>query len=78
MIQIGRFKLGFAPASMIVVFIVLTVCAILTANSQARPDYPMPLCDIIIINESMALLATLLYGIFIHFAVDIINRIKRK
>ncbi len=77
MIQIGRYKLGFAPLSMIVVFIVLSGCAIFTAFQQARPEWPMPLSHIIIINEGMALLATLVYGIFVHFAIAVISRLRK-
>ncbi|WP_290380650.1 hypothetical protein [uncultured Duncaniella sp.] len=77
MIQIGRYKLGFAPLSMIVVFIVLSVCAIVAAFHQARPECPMPLSHIIIINEGMVLLATLVYGIFVHFAIAIINKLRK-
>lgn len=77
MIQIGRYKLGFAPLSMIVIFIVLTVCAILAAFSQTRPESSMPLTDVILLNEGMALLATLAYGISVHFALALINRIKK-
>lgn len=76
MIQIGRYKLGFAPLSMIVVFIALSACAVTAAFHQTRPEYPMPLSGRILINESLALLATLVYGIFVHFAIAIINRIK--
>lgn len=74
MIQIGRYKLGFAPLSMIVVFVILSVCAVTAAFQQARPEWPMPLSSLIIINEGMALLATLVYGIFLHFAIAIINK----
>ncbi|WP_304999564.1 hypothetical protein [Duncaniella muris] len=77
MIQIGRFKLGVAPLSMIVVSIVLSVCAIVAAFQQAKPEWPMPLSHIIIINEGLALLATLVYGIFVHFAIAIINRLRK-
>lgn len=77
MIQIGRYKLGFAPLSMIVVFIVLSVCAIVAAFQHARPEWPMLLSYTIIINEGMALLATLVYGIFAHFAIAIINKIRK-
>lgn len=77
MIQIGKYKLGFAPLSMIAVFIILSVCAIVAALQQARPEFSMPLSYIIIINESMALLATLVYGIFAHFAIAIINRLRK-
>ncbi|MEZ3551810.1 hypothetical protein [uncultured Duncaniella sp.] len=77
MIQIGRYKMGFAPFSMIVVFIVLSVCAVVAAFHQARPEFPMPLSKIILINEGMALLATLVYGILAHFAIVLIDRIKK-
>lgn len=77
MIQIGKYKLGFAPLSMIIVFIVLSVCAIAAAFQQAKPEWSMPLSHIIIINEGMAVLATLVYGIFVHFAITIINRLRR-
>ena len=77
MIQIGRYNWGFAPLSMIVVFIVLSVCAIVAAFQQSRPGWPMPLSYTIIINEGMALLATLVYGIFAHFAIAIINKIRK-
>lgn len=77
MIQIGRYKFGVAPASMIIVFIVLSVCAVVAAFHQAKPEYPMPLSGLIIINEGMALVATLVYGIFVHFAIAIINRLKK-
>lgn len=77
MIRIGKYKLGFASLSMIVVFIVLSLCAVVAAFQQARPQWPMPLSSIIIINEGMALLATLVYGIFVHFAIAIINILRR-
>lgn len=78
MIQIGRFKFGFASLSMIVVFIVLSVCAVAAAFHQARPEYPMPLSGLILINEGLALLVTLVYGIFAHFAITIIDRIRER
>lgn len=77
MIQIGRYKMGFAPLSMIVVFVVLSVCAVAAAFHQARPEYPMPLSSLILINEGMALVVTLVYGIFAHFAVALIDRIRK-
>lgn len=77
MIQIGRYKLGVAPVSMIIVFIVLSMCAVITALHQAKPEYPMPLSGLIMINEGMALLATLVYGIFVHFAIALIHRLKK-
>ncbi len=63
--------------SMIVVFIVLSVCAIAAAFHQSRPEWPMPLSGLILINEGMALLATLVYGIFVHFAIEIINKLRK-
>ncbi len=77
MIQIGRYKFGFAPVSMIVVFIVLSICAVVAAVQQARPEWPMPLWGNIVINECMALVVTLVYGIFAHFAVAIINKLRK-
>ncbi|GFI52567.1 hypothetical protein IMSAGC021_00871 [Muribaculaceae bacterium] len=77
MIRIGRYELGFAPLSMIVVFIVLSACAVTAAFHQAKPEWSMPLTSAIIINEGMALLATLVYGIFVHFAIEIINRLRK-
>lgn len=76
MIQIGRFRFGFTAFSTIIVFIVLSACAISAAIRQARPEVPVPLSLSIITNESLALLATLVYGIFAHFATAIINRLK--
>ncbi|MDE6533579.1 MAG: hypothetical protein K2M27_08620 [Muribaculaceae bacterium] len=77
MIQIGRYRLGFVPVSVIIVFIVLSGCAIAAAFQQTRPEWSMPLSHKIIINEGMALLATLVYGIFAHFAIAIINILKK-
>ena len=77
MIQIGRYKFGFAPVSMIIVFIVWSVCAVVAAFHQATPEYPMPLSGLIVINEGMALMATLVYGIFVHFAIAFIDRLKK-
>lgn len=77
-IQIGKYKLGAAPLSMIALFIALSVCAIASALSLSCPECSMPLSYAVIINEGMALLATLVYGIFAHFALTIINRIRKK
>lgn len=78
MIQIGRFRFGFAVASTIVVFVVLTVCAIVAALNQSRSESPMPLSALLIINEGMALLATLIYGIFAHFILAIIEKFRKR
>ena len=76
MIQIGKYKLRFPQLSMIVVFIVLSACAVVAAFDQARPEWPLPLSHILLINEVMALAATLVYGILTHFIIAIINRFK--
>lgn len=76
MIQIGQFKFEFAVASTLIVFIVLSICAVGAAFHQSRPEWPMPLGSLIVVNEGMALLATLIYGIFAHFALALINKIK--
>lgn len=75
--SMSRRNLGFAPVSTLIVFIVLTVCAVVSAFRQASPESPMPLIDIIVINEGIALLATLVYGIIVHFTVAYINRKTR-
>lgn len=77
MIRIGRFGIGFAALSTIIVFVVLSACAVIAACAQARLEYPMPLLDLIVINEGMALAATLVYGVFAHFAVALIDRLKK-
>lgn len=71
--RIGKFEFGFAPFSMMVLFIVLSIFAILAAVRQARPEWPMPLSSLIIINESLALLATLVYGIILHLVMSLIG-----
>jgi hypothetical protein len=77
MIQIGRYKFGFVPLSMIAVFIVLTACAVVASITQDNPYSPLPLSARILINDGMALLATLVYGIFAHFAIVIITQLKK-
>lgn len=61
---------------MIVVFVVLSVCAVVAACAQDRPEYPVPLADRIVVNELMALFATLAYGIVSHFALALIDRFR--
>lgn len=77
MIQIGQYKFGFAPLSMIAVFIVLTACAVVASVTRDNLYSPLPLSVRMLINEGMALMATLVYGIFAHFAIIIINRLKK-
>lgn len=77
MIQIGRYRLGFAPFSMIIVFIVLTICAVVTASGQYRPEWSMPFLYLLLIYEGMALIATLIYGIFAHIITTAIDRHRK-
>lgn len=78
MIRIGKFEMGFAPLSMAIMFLFLSIFAILSALSQAKPESPMPLSSLIIINETMALLATLVYGIFVHLIMSFVQWNKRR
>ena len=48
------------------------------ALRQARPEWPMPLHQILLINEGMALSATLVYGIICISFLAIINRIRNE
>ena len=77
MIRIGRFEFGFAPLSMVILFIVLSIFAILSALSQARPEWSMPVSGLIIINESVALVATLAFGILLHLIMTFMSWIKQ-
>ncbi|MDE6267728.1 MAG: hypothetical protein K2M04_01445 [Muribaculaceae bacterium] len=77
MIKIGRLEFGFAAVSTFIVFIVLSICAITSAFSQECPESPMPLGSLLIINEGLALLATLIFGIFAHFALLIIRHFSK-
>ena len=77
MIRIGKYRMGFAAASMAVVFGALSVCAVVAACRQARPEWPVPLWQLIVINECLALLFTLVYGILAHFAIALIDRLRR-
>lgn len=72
----GRFHLSRGAISVIIVFVVLSIFAIVSAMVQARPEMPMPLSGIIIINEGMALTGTLVYGIILHVASSLFKRSK--
>lgn len=76
--RIGKFEFGIAPLSMMAVFIVLSIFAVLSAINQARPEWPMPLSSLIIINEAMALLVTLVYGITLHLVMSLLSWIKKR
>lgn len=69
--------MGFAAASMAVVFVVLSICAVVAACRQARPEWPVPLWQLIVINECLALVVTLVYGILVHFAIALIDRLRK-
>ena len=77
MIQIGKFRMGFAALSMMVVFVVLSTCAVTAAFIQASPEYPVPLTHLILVYEVMSLMATLVYGIFAHFTIEAIDKIRK-
>ncbi len=76
MIQIGKYRFGFAPVSMVIVFIVLSAGAVIAAVRQARPELPMPLAQLILVNEMLALIVTLIYGILTHLAFTLIDRFR--
>ena len=78
MIRIGNIHIGSAAPSVSVVFIVMSFCGIVTAIIQYRPEYSMPLSYSIIVNEGLALAATMIYGIILHFAIIIKKSYKSK
>ena len=78
MIRIGKFNIGSTAFSVGVVFVVMSICAIATAIIQYRPEYSMPLSYSLIMNEGLALAATMIYGIILHFAVIIKKSYKSK
>ncbi len=78
MIQIGKYRLGFAPLSVIAVMTVLCGCAVIAAIEQARPEFPVPLYRLILVNVGMALAVTLVYGIFVHFILWMIEYVRKK
>ena len=78
MIRLGKFDIGFGPLSMAIIFVLLSIFAISSAFSQAKPEFPMPLSSLMIINETMAVLATLVYGICVHLIVAFLNWYKRR
>ena len=78
MLQIGKYRFGFAQVSMAVVFVALSVWPVIAAMRQARPEWSMPLSQLILINETLALIVTLIYGIIMHFAIAFIGRFKNR
>ncbi len=73
-IRIGRFDLGASQISMVIVFITLSVCAVIAAFHQYRSEWSMPLHYIIFLNETLALAATLCFGILLHFILALKSR----
>lgn len=61
---------------MVIVFIVLSAGAVIAAVRQARPELPMPLAQLILVNEMLALIVTLIYGILTHLVFTLIDRIR--
>lgn len=76
MTTVGRFHLSRGAISIVIVFVFLSILAVVSAIVQARPEMPMPLSGIIIINEGMALIGTLVYGIILHVATSLFKRPK--
>ncbi|MDE6191409.1 MAG: hypothetical protein K2G47_07265 [Muribaculum sp.] len=77
MIRINNINLGFTAFSTILLFITLSICAVTATCHHTEPESSVSLSSLLA-NESMALLATLIYGICAHFAVAAINYIKKK
>ena len=71
-----RFHISRAAASIVIVFLILSVIAISSALLQDRPEWAMPLWGVLIINESLALAGTLVYGIILHVVPTLIKRHK--
>ena len=63
---------------MAVVFVALSVWAVIAAVRQSRPEWSMPLSQLILINETLALIVTLIYGIIVHFVIAIIDRFRNR
>lgn len=67
-------KFGWPQLSMIVVFVMLSAIAIGAAVHQTRPEWPMPLYQLILLYEGFALMATLVYGIILHLLLTILKK----
>lgn len=78
MIQIGKYRLSLGAASIFTVFIVLSTCAVIAAIRHADPENSLPLYWHIMINETIALLITLTYGITLHITTSIVNRLNNR
>lgn len=71
-------RLGPVQKSMLAIFIILTIIAVITSIRQAAPEEPVPLQYLLVINISKALVATLIYGILAHFAIALRSRLRKK
>lgn len=71
-------RLGPVQKSVLAIFIILTILAVITSIRQTAPEEPVPLQYLLVINISKALVATLIYGILAHFAIAIHSRLRKK
>lgn len=71
-------RLGPVQKSMLAIFIILTIIAVITSIRQAAPEEPVPLQYLLVINISKALVATLVYGILAHFTIALRTRLRKK
>lgn len=76
-VQIGRFKIGFLPLSMLILFIVMTAGSLYAANEMSsQPENSMSFVGVWVGYEIWTLLITPIYGILGHFVIAFINRAK--
>lgn len=78
MIRINKYEFGFAAFSTLVVLVVLSTCAVAAAINQSQAESSTRLIYGIMINESMALITTIVYGIFAHFATVAISKLRKR
>lgn len=71
-------KFGWPQLSMVIVFIAMRAIAVDAAGHQARPEWPMPFYQLILIDEGFALMATLVYGIILHLTLTIIKHYRNE
>lgn len=71
-------KFGWPQLSMVIVFIAMRAIAVDAAGQQARPEWPIPFYQLILINEGVALMATLVYGIILHLTLTIIKHYRNE
>lgn len=71
-------KFGWPQLSMVIVFIAMSAIAVGAPVHQARPEWPIPFYQLILINEGFALMATLVYGIILHLTLTIIKHYRNE